>query len=41
MEIITHAANLYIPFAELVNLDEERARLTKELEKAKSELAAS
>ena len=39
VEIITHAANLYIPFAELVNLDEERARLTKELDKAKSELA--
>ena len=39
MEIITHAANLYIPFAELVNIDEERARLTKELEKAKNELA--
>lgn len=39
MEIITHAANLYIPFAELVNIDEERARLTKELDKAKNELA--
>ena len=39
VEIITHAANLYIPFAELVNLDEERARLQKELKKANDELA--
>ena len=39
VKIITHAADLYIPFEELVNLDEERARLTKELEKASSELS--
>ena len=38
VKIITHAADLYIPFSELVNLDEERARLTKELDKANSEL---
>ena len=39
VKIITHAADLYIPFNELVNLDEEHARLTKELDKANSELA--
>lgn len=39
VKIITHAADLYIPFSELVNLDEERARLNKELDKANSELA--
>ncbi len=38
VEIITHAANIYIPFAELVNIEEERARLQKELKKAEDEL---
>jgi len=38
VKIITAAADLYIPFEELVNLDEERARLEKELKKAQDEL---
>lgn len=38
VEIITHAANIYIPFAELVNIEEERVRLQKELKKARDEL---
>jgi len=38
VKIVTPAADLYIPFEDLVNLDEERARLGKELDKAMSEL---
>ncbi len=38
VKIVTPAADLYIPFEDLVNLDEERARLSKELDKAMSEL---
>ena len=34
-------ATLYIPFADLVNVEEERARLTKEQERLKKEIARS
>ena len=39
VKIITSAADLYIPFEDLVNIEEERARLEKELKKANDELA--
>lgn len=39
VKLITHAAELYIPFNELVDTEKERARLSKELEKAQGELA--
>ena len=38
VKIVTMAADLYIPFEDLVNLEEERARLNKELKKAQDEL---
>ena len=38
--VTTHSARLYMPMAELVDLEAERARLTKELEKAKKQLEA-
>ncbi len=39
VKIITSAADLYIPFEDLVNIEEERSRLEKELKKANDELA--
>ena len=36
--IATHAARLYLPLAELVDLDKERARIQKELDKNRKEL---
>ena len=39
VKLVCNGANLYIPFAELVDIEGEIARLTKELEKAKGELA--
>ncbi|HIS44409.1 MAG TPA: valine--tRNA ligase [Candidatus Scatomorpha merdigallinarum] len=38
--VTTHSARLYMPMAELVDIEAERARLTKELEKAKKQLEA-
>ncbi len=38
VKMVCDGANLYIPFAELVDIDAEIARLTKELEKAEGEL---
>ena len=35
VSVVTNDAKLFMPMAELVDLDKERARLTKELEKAK------
>ena len=37
--VVTDNARIYMPLAELVDLDAERARIAKELEKAKSDLA--
>lgn len=37
VSVITEEARLYMPMAELVDLDKERARIEKELEKAKKE----
>ena len=39
ISVVTSAAKLYIPLAELVDLDAERARLAKEIEKAEKYLA--
>ncbi len=39
VSVVTSAAKLYIPLAELVDLDAERARLAKEIEKAEKYLA--
>ena len=39
VSVVTAAAKLYIPLAELVDLDAERARLAKEIEKAEKYLA--
>ena len=39
VSVVTAAAKLYIPLAELVDLDAERKRLTKEIEKAEKYLA--
>jgi valyl-tRNA synthetase len=39
VKLVCNGASLYIPFAELVDIEGEIARLTKELEKAKGELA--
>ena len=39
MEIITHAARIFMPLAELVDMEQERARLDKEIGKAQKELA--
>ena len=36
--VITHAAKLFLPLAELVDLDKERARVAKELDKNRKEL---
>jgi len=38
VSVVTNDAKLYMPMAELVDLDAERARLTKELEKAKKQV---
>ena len=38
--VTTHSARLLMPMAELVDLEAERARLTKELEKARKQLEA-
>jgi len=38
VEVITHAARLFIPLAELVDLDKERARVEKERKKNQAEL---
>ncbi len=40
ISIVTDAATLYLPLAELVDLSAERARLEKELKKAEGQLAA-
>ena len=40
VSIVTDAATLYLPLAELVDLSAERARLEKELKKAEGQLAA-
>ena len=39
VSVVTAVAKLYIPLAELVDLDAERARLAKEIEKAEKYLA--
>ena len=39
VSVVTAAAKMYIPLAELVDLDAERARLAKEIEKAEKYLA--
>ena len=39
VEVITHAARLFMPLADLVDLDKERARIAKELKKNREELA--
>ena len=36
--VVTHGANLYMPLKELVDLDKERERIAKELEKARDNL---
>ena len=38
VKLVCNGASLYIPFAELVDIEGEIARLTKELEKAEGEL---
>ena len=38
VQIITHAATAYIPMAEMVDLDKERARLNGELDKVQGEI---
>ena len=38
MTIATHAARLYLPLAELVDLEKEKARIQKELDKNRKEL---
>ena len=40
VSIVTDECKLYLPMAELVDLDKERERITKELEKAKQQKAA-
>ncbi|MBQ9392932.1 MAG: class I tRNA ligase family protein [Oscillospiraceae bacterium] len=37
--VVTHGANVYMPLKELVDLDKERERIAKELEKARENLA--
>ena len=37
--VVTNEAKLYMPMAELVDLEKERERINKELEHARSELA--
>ena len=36
--VTTHAARLYLPLAELVDLEKEKARIQKELDKNRKEL---
>ena len=38
VQIITHAATVYIPMAEIVDIEKEKARLNAELEKVNSEI---
>ena len=38
VEIMTHAARLFLPLAELVDLEKEKARIQKELDKNRKEL---
>lgn len=38
VEVITHAARLFLPLAELVDLDKERERVQKQLKKDRAEL---
>ena len=38
MEVITHAARIFLPLAELVDLEKEKARVEKELKKNSAEL---
>lgn len=38
VEVITHAARIFMPLAELVDLEQERARLDKEIGKTQKEL---
>jgi valyl-tRNA synthetase len=37
--VVTHDANVYMPLSELVDLDKERERIAKELDKARQNLA--
>ena len=37
--VVTHAAQLFIPLGELVDLEKEKARIQKELKKQSDELA--
>ena len=39
VQIITHAATVYIPMAEMVDIEKEKARLNGELEKVNTEIA--
>ena len=39
MEVITHAARVFIPLAELVDLEKEKARIQKELDQKRGQLA--
>ncbi len=39
VSVVTDEAKMYMPLAELVDLDKERARIKKEIEKAEKELA--
>ena len=38
VEVITHAARIFLPLAELVDLEKEKARVEKELKKNSAEL---
>ena len=38
VEVITHAARIFMPLAELVDMEQERARLDKEIAKTQKEL---
>ena len=38
VNVVTGDAKIYMPMAELVDLDKERARIEKELEKAKKDI---
>ncbi len=38
VEVITHAARIFMPLAELVDLEQEKARLDKEIAKAQKDL---
>lgn len=39
VEIITHAARIFMPLAELVDMEQEKARLDKEIAKTQKDLA--